>query len=122
MWASIWFARTAGEGGRGTERAKERARLGVLVRAEDGASSSLCCVPKALGQFFCGFFLVPFVGGLRCAGRSAVYSWILDFGTHPASNSSRALMVCLRALGFFSVGTMPVAGSCFTGDKGSTIE
>ena len=31
-------------------------------------------------------------------------------------------MVCLRARGFFSVGTMPVAGSCFTGDKGSTME
>lgn len=42
VWASIWFAMTAGEGGRGTERAKERARLGVLVRAEEEASSSLC--------------------------------------------------------------------------------
>lgn len=34
VWASILSARTAGEGGRGTERAYERARLGVrLVRA-----------------------------------------------------------------------------------------
>ena len=56
VWASIWFARTAGEGGRGTERANERARLGVLVRAEDEASSSLCSVPEALGQFFVGSF------------------------------------------------------------------
>lgn len=37
-WASIWFARTEGEVGRGTERAKERARFGVLVRAVLSAS------------------------------------------------------------------------------------
>ena len=54
VWASIWFARTAGEGGRGTERAKERARLGVLVKAvEDEASSllSLLVMQKRPGQF-----------------------------------------------------------------------
>lgn len=38
VWASIWLARTEGEGGKGTERAKERARLGVWVRAAVAAS------------------------------------------------------------------------------------
>ena len=38
MRASIWFARTAGEGGRGTERARARAREGVrVVRAVEEA-------------------------------------------------------------------------------------
>ena len=42
MRASIWFARTAGEGGRGTERARARAREGVrVVRAVDEAVLSL---------------------------------------------------------------------------------
>ena len=42
MRASIWFARTAGEGGRGTERARARAREGVrVVRAVDEALLSL---------------------------------------------------------------------------------
>ena len=49
-WASIWLARTAGEVGRGTERAKERARAGVLARTEDSASS-LRSSKGALGQF-----------------------------------------------------------------------
>ncbi len=46
VWASIWLARTAGDGGRGTRWAIERARAGVrLVRAvealEMGELSSL---------------------------------------------------------------------------------
>ena len=42
MRASIWFARTAGEGGRGTERARARAREGVrVVRAVEEAVLSL---------------------------------------------------------------------------------
>ena len=42
MRASIWFARTAGEGGRGTERARARAREGVrVVRAVEDAVLSL---------------------------------------------------------------------------------
>lgn len=31
VWASIWLARTAGEGGRGTRWASERARAGVRL-------------------------------------------------------------------------------------------
>lgn len=41
VWASIWLARTAGEGGRGRLRARERVRAGVLVRAVLGLESSL---------------------------------------------------------------------------------
>ena len=42
MRASISFARTAGEGGRGTERARARARDGVrVVRAVEEAVLSL---------------------------------------------------------------------------------
>ena len=42
MRASIWFARTAGEGGRGIERATARAREGVrVVRAVEEAVLSL---------------------------------------------------------------------------------
>ncbi len=67
VWASIWFARTAGEGGRGTERAKERARLGVLVRAEDSASS-LYGREKSLDQLFC-FYLFSGKGLRERAGE-----------------------------------------------------
>ena len=42
MRASIWFARTAGEGGRGIERARARPREGVrVVRAVEEAVLSL---------------------------------------------------------------------------------
>ena len=42
MRASIWFASTAGEGGKGTERARARAREGVrVVRVVEEAVLSL---------------------------------------------------------------------------------
>lgn len=68
MWASIWFARRAGEGGKGMVRARERVRAGVLRRALLGLEASLWLVRGVVsaavrgGLFFGGCCALGLVG------------------------------------------------------------
>lgn len=123
MWASIWFARRAGEGGKGMVRARERVRAGVLRRALLGLEVSLWLVRGVVSAAVRGGL---FIGGCCALGwvRCDALGMRWACATHSSGasfSSSRALIVCRLALGFFSVGTVPVAGSCFTGDNGSTV-
>ena len=102
--ASIWLARTAGEGGSGTERAMARAREGVRVARAVEMELSLERVTLA----FCALG-IPYswfsVHVDALAGRDK---------THAVSTSSRDLIVCL-CLGFSAT-----PGLCLTGEAGST--
>ena len=114
VWASIWSARTAGEGGRGTWRASSRGRLGVRVgaRAVVGSVSDLW-VKKNLSLVFNLAW-----GDIGCEGTRR--SVEVEEGTYAASSSSsRALMVWRRCLGFLSSGVV-MDGLCLTGEEGST--
>lgn len=73
MWASIWFARRAGEGGKGMVRARERVRAGVLRRALLGLEVSLWLVRGVVSAAVRGGFVFwgvwcAWLGSVRRAG------------------------------------------------------